>query len=266
MDASQITVSPEDYRPRVRIAWSIRPAAGTSWGPRRIPDFEFIHVAEGRLRVDVPEGDFVAEPGGVVTLYPQEMHRLVMDSEGGRLDCVHAEFVRDLTWSSGGYRPQPWPERYTAVDAELPGLFHRCTRTFTGTEPRRMLLCETIARELMIRLAVRWERGSCGVFPERMHGMMQYVREHCTERIGRDDLAARFHVTPQYVNQLFRRHLGMTPTELVHRERIARAFDVLQREEGSVKEAAYAVGFSDPYYFSRVFKKVYGVAPSEVRP
>jgi AraC-like DNA-binding protein len=74
-----------------------------------------------------------------------------------------------------------------------------------------------------------------------------------------------FRITPEHVNALFRKELGVTPTQFLHRERIFRAYRYIRDQGVSVKEAAAQVGFDDPFYFSRVFKRIFKHAPSSLR-
>lgn len=61
---------------------------------------------------------------------------------------------------------------------------------------------------------------------------------------------------------LCRKQTGMPPLGLLIRLRLQRAMHLLQHGNHNVAEAARAVGYEDPFYFSRLFKKHIGVAPS----
>lgn len=71
-----------------------------------------------------------------------------------------------------------------------------------------------------------------------------------------------------YVRKLFKKEVGVTPHEYLTRARMKRAKDVLlsgvtnRYSDFSVTQIAEACGFAEPLYFSRVFKKYYGVSPS----
>jgi two-component system response regulator YesN len=56
----------------------------------------------------------------------------------------------------------------------------------------------------------------------------------------------------------------MTPSAVINRERVMLAYRLIHEQGKSVKEAAYAVGYQDPFYFSRVFKRTLGIPPSQV--
>ena len=56
---------------------------------------------------------------------------------------------------------------------------------------------------------------------------------------------------------------GMTPNEFIRSFRMKRATQLLEQKKLMISEVAYAVGFNDPKYFRKCFKKSFGVSPSE---
>ena len=57
----------------------------------------------------------------------------------------------------------------------------------------------------------------------------------------------------------------MSPVDFLRHVRIQRAEELIKRSNYPVSQIAYAVGFSDPKYFSKCFKKETGMTPSEYR-
>ena len=105
---------------------------------------------------------------------------------------------------------------------------------------------------------------SKATFDEQAYKMLEYIREHLVKPLTRQELASAFNLTPGYINQLFKAELGMSPSAVINRERLARAYQMIDREGYSVKESAFAVGFKDPLYFTRVFRRVYELSPSQI--
>ncbi|CAM3901404.1 AraC family transcriptional regulator [Cohnella lubricantis] len=93
----------------------------------------------------------------------------------------------------------------------------------------------------------------------------QYIRQHYSEELSLEEAAESVHLNPFYFSKVFKQHVGETFIDYLTGLRIDRAKQLIEEEDLSLKEVSYQVGYKDPNYFSRVFKKVTGVAPSEYR-
>lgn len=78
-----------------------------------------------------------------------------------------------------------------------------------------------------------------------------------------EDLSELLNVSPSYLNRLCRKKYGMSPIDMLIEHRISIAKRYLLLPGAKVGAVCEAVGFSDIYYFSRVFKKRCGVTPTE---
>ncbi|MEO3752546.1 substrate-binding domain-containing protein [Streptomyces sp. B6B3] len=94
---------------------------------------------------------------------------------------------------------------------------------------------------------------------------LAYLEQHYRHRFSRWQVAQAAGVSEDHLGRLFHRELGVTLWEYLTRLRIKRAKERLQRSDDSVQTIARAVGFHDRAYFSRVFRKVTGVAPHAYR-
>ncbi len=113
-------------------------------------------------------------------------------------------------------------------------------------------LCATIANESSIKNS----KTSLLMQVDR------YIQEHYREDINTQSIARDFGFTPAYLSKLFRDYRKVTPSAYITSLRIDRAKDLLSAPDPlSVKEVAAAVGYEDPLYFSKVFKKETGVSP-----
>ena len=74
-------------------------------------------------------------------------------------------------------------------------------------------------------------------------------------------IAAECHLDQSYLCRLFQRYANETPLQLLVRLKMARAADLLSTHQLLIKQVAEECGFADPYHFSRVFKRVYGIPP-----
>lgn len=93
-------------------------------------------------------------------------------------------------------------------------------------------------------------------------------RHFADSTFSADAAISKLPLNYDYVRKLFKKEVGVTPHEYLTRLRMQRAKDILlsgvtnRYSDYTVTQIAEACGFSEPLYFSRVFKKYYGVAPS----
>lgn len=93
--------------------------------------------------------------------------------------------------------------------------------------------------------------------------VLSYIDTHYSEVIELETLCSLIQVTPQYLCRLFRKRLGMRPLEYITQRRIQQAKVYLRENTKNISEIALAVGYTDPGYFSAVFKRSEGLSPRE---
>ncbi|WP_245247338.1 MULTISPECIES: response regulator transcription factor [unclassified Paenibacillus] len=94
---------------------------------------------------------------------------------------------------------------------------------------------------------------------------LEYIRMHYREDISLEQAADHAGLNPYYLSKLFKLQTGKTFIDHIIRLRMDKAKELLMDEQYSLKEICYQVGYNDPNYFSRAFKKATGVAPSQYR-
>jgi signal transduction histidine kinase/AraC-like DNA-binding protein/FixJ family two-component response regulator len=92
-----------------------------------------------------------------------------------------------------------------------------------------------------------------------------YMHQNYAHILSRQEIADRVGVSERYLSQIFREELGVPPWDYLNRYRIMRAKTLLETTNESVATVATQVGFDDPAYFSRVFRKETGHSPSAYR-
>ena len=92
---------------------------------------------------------------------------------------------------------------------------------------------------------------------------MDYIDSHFTEHDCLARAIADSGITARRFGDIFKNTVGITPNRYLVSRRIERAKELLSVEGLSVGDVAEICGFSDVYYFSKVFKSETGVAPSK---
>ena len=143
-------------------------------------------------------------------------------------------------------------------------------------------------RPLFRELCRKWERGSYGYRLEcasQLYGLLYrtavsgdgsglrgmdkailYLENHYMEDVTTAELAEMAGVGECMFRRSFRQSAGASPVQYRNRLRLTKAREMLQSGEFTVLEAAVASGFDDPGYFSRLFKREFGVSPVECVP
>lgn len=99
--------------------------------------------------------------------------------------------------------------------------------------------------------------------PRTLHDALEYLRRNFHNPVTLEDTAAVAGVTAAHLSRLFRKELQLSFSDYLTSLRMERARSLLEEAERSVREVGCMVGYQDPNYFSRVFKRWVGVSPSE---
>lgn len=93
----------------------------------------------------------------------------------------------------------------------------------------------------------------------------EYIRKNYKEEISLNYMAEYFHMNPTYFSDFFKKETGENFIDYLTRVRIDQAKKFLADSTIKVYEVGYMVGYNDPAYFSRLFKKRVGISPSEFK-
>ncbi len=93
----------------------------------------------------------------------------------------------------------------------------------------------------------------------------QYIIDHSHEDISLDALAKKVGLSPIYISKMFKEKLGINYIDFLTECRIEKAKKLMCDPDKSIKEITFEVGYHDPNYFSKVFKKMVAVSPNKYR-
>jgi len=92
-----------------------------------------------------------------------------------------------------------------------------------------------------------------------------FISKHLNESINVTQLAEKANLSASYFWALFKQRTGYTPVDFLIRLRMHQACHLLNSTNMKVKKIAAALGYKDSLYFSRLFKSVHGLAPTNYR-
>jgi AraC-like DNA-binding protein len=94
---------------------------------------------------------------------------------------------------------------------------------------------------------------------------VKFIREHYHRQISIDELAELAHLSVSALERRFKKHLAKTPNQFINEVRLENARKLLIETQLPISQVAYQCGFSEPSYFSKQFRRLFGEIPSQMR-
>ncbi|RXZ83003.1 helix-turn-helix domain-containing protein [Paenibacillaceae bacterium] len=116
--------------------------------------------------------------------------------------------------------------------------------------------------ELMGQLKLQ---GIVASKPEVVSRTLRYLHDHYRENVTLDALAEIMNYSPRHLSTKFKEQTGASPIDYLIRLRLDYAKELLLDTNASLRDIAIEVGYTDVYYFSRVFKKHIGLSPAHFK-
>ena len=120
---------------------------------------------------------------------------------------------------------------------------------------------------LTLLMESSWHREAHTNAPKKMEisRVKSFLDEHYKEKLSLESVASHFFIDKHYLARLFKEQYGVTLVTYLQQVRITHAKRMLRFTNKSIEEIGLECGIGELNYFSRVFKKLEGVSPSEFR-
>ncbi|WP_245600216.1 AraC family transcriptional regulator [Paenibacillus harenae] len=245
---------------------------GTGISPRVLNDYELLFFPDGSESVYRVEDEtyILREPSFIITR-PGERHLYEYDTnQPTRHLFIHFGFERNPAMLPDlAILRQGGPSRVTGGSELALGMMKQILYLMYAVPDRMHQRCGTLLLAVLQEINGLIEDGplasQTSPIPPQLVKALDYIEKHLEEPLSVETLAQTAGWTHEHFSRSFVKHLGRTPREAIIHKRVDRACQLLLHEERSVKEVAYAVGFADENYFSRVFKSVRGITATEYR-
>jgi len=218
---------------------------------------EIIYFIEGKASVATGEDIFDVALFDLLVYPPGVTHREVLDSSSRQeIVCLWLELGTPATL--------PYSFKLSDDGGELGWLCQSAHKNHIGRGRRFQDLEEHLLRALLLFIEQKLSAADSSRIAA-LDRCRAYIDEHWAEDFDVETLARVAYVTPSYLSRLFRRHLGTTPMRYRNLVRVEKAKHLLLIKSASVEEIADALGFADAKYFSRLFRSVTNLTPSQFR-
>jgi AraC-like DNA-binding protein/quercetin dioxygenase-like cupin family protein len=227
------------------------------------PYYSVEFVARGLGTLCLQGKNHPLQPGFVFSYGPGVSHHIVANPADPPLKYFvdfHGEGALSRLRSAG---LAPGRVMQTMPPNELQALFDELIRS--GLKGTRF--SPPICLRLLECLLLKVEESKVPSGGIELHSFQtyQHCRAHLERHFGRlrsiQELARECHVNAAYLCRLFHRYDHLSPYQYLLRLKMHYAAELLEQPGALAKQVAEQAGFGDPFHFSRVFKRVFGVSP-----
>lgn len=245
----------------VEIHYFVRRETFPGWEihPRQISDHELVFVTGGSGNIVIAGKKRRVGEGDLICFRPGVEHSLCADTE----PCM--AFYGIHFGLPQGVEELPLPDVAQIPPRRLEPLLRSLREAAHQQGPlvqwRKNLLLEQVICEAMLAL----QASSEPMQVRRIRRVLAYIHEDPCRELTMDQLLEQAGIRKTAFIQAFRNVTGTTPLQYIQGLRLEYACDLLCETDLPVAQVAQRCGFSDSFYFSRYFRKKYGMPPSRWR-
>ena len=240
-----------------------------TWRPKGRLDYQLLYIVSGKGHFYFHGEDRVVYAGRMVLIQPrQEQHYEYFGEDKPEVYWVHftGSDVKNILHSYN--IPMDDPIFYSGASSTYSYLFkemiHELQDCKTGYEDLLAMYLRQIF--LLVQRTRQEERPTVSTYiQEEMEFARRYFNEHYNEPISIQEYAESRNMSVCYFQRNFKQIVKHTPMQYLLTIRVNNAASLLETTDYSMAEIAAIVGYEDPLYFSRLFRKIKGVSPRDYR-
>ena len=240
-----------------------------TWRPRGRKDFQLIYIASGKAHFHFDGKEEIITAGHMVLYRPKEPQKYEYYRED-QTEVYWVHFtggnVTNILRSYG--IPDNQKVFFCGSGLEYQTLFRNMIYELQMCKANFEEMLEMSLRQILITLqrcfisSLKTENSHV---VEEIDKATVYFNEHYNEDISIDEYAENNHFSVSWFIRNFKQYTGFTPMQYILAQRIYNAEILLQNPSHNLTEIASMIGYDNPLYFSRIFKKAKGISPSEYR-
>lgn len=275
-------ISVDEMDPTFLFIWKgTRDKAKGEAQPRSHEHLEMAFVLSGEGKYSIEDEIYPVREGDVVIINAGVKHQALFCPEAAVPATeffVGFSHIR-ITGCPENYMPLPGGQYIYHTTGELrQRLFRICSAMEAENSVRRQgryfMLKSYLIQMLLLVLREQcepMERPKGPAFESAgkkylVEQISTYIEDHYNEKISLDQIAENMYLSPFYISRIFKSETGSAPIRHLIRIRLEKARELLESGyQGSIQEVAALVGYDDAYHFSKLYKKHYGVSPSQAR-
>ena len=278
-----------DIHPSIRLFWEGR-CTPESWHDlrRRVYDTQLVYISEGSVRLELEGRLYTLGQGTLALIPPGYAHESwVEEGESAIRHCIHFDWTverRKKPVPVEAYMDEEFNEKLMHTVPGEAALYLPLVLTPDETAPLIPTIehflaearAESVVADMLLwpilQFALQRAQGKLAVplttsqTGQMMANLRQYIVTHYQEPVGYNDFTRITGLSKAYMCTAFKSMIGCPPTDYLTRVRMQHAAELLRsRKNMSISEVGDAVGIPDANYFSRVFRRHFGMSPRKFR-
>ena len=243
------------------------PKLPTYWQKGR-RDYQILYVANGKTHFWFDGKEEIVSAGHMVLYKPDEIQKYVYYLED-HPEVFWIHFTGSDVKNILAYHGISLDEHvfYCGVLPDYKALFRKIIQELQlcryGYEDYIASLFNDIL--LLVDRQQHEQKKATGNVQEQIERAAAYFNENYNTKISIDDYAESLHISTNWFIHNFKQYAGMSPAQYILSLRMVNAQNLLERTTYNIKEISEIVGYENPLYFSRVFKKEIGKSPAQYR-
>ena len=240
-----------------------------TWRPRGRLDFQLSYIAAGKAHFHINGKEEIVTAGHMVLYRPKEPQKYEYYAEyQTEVYWVHftGNNVTNILRSYGLTKDKKI--FYCGSGLEYQNHFRSMIQELQMCKDDYSEMLEIHLRQIFIKLHRYFNTVSKvnnSQIAEEIDKATLYFTEHYNRNICIEEYAKEHHMSTSWFIRNFKQYTGITPMQYILSIRIYNAEILLQNEHYNITEISNIIGYDNPLYFSRIFKKIKGISPSEYR-
>lgn len=234
-------------------------------------DYQLLYIASGKAHFYFDGKDEIVSAGHMVLYRPKEVQKYVYYGKD-HTEVYWVHFTgRNIKHMLRKYGISDSTRVfYSGVSIDYQNLFRQMIHELQMCKEDYPELLTLLLNQLFIlihrQLTLNSMRKTGSTFQkDEVDLAVTYFNENYNRNISIEKYAASRHMSTCWFIRSFRQFTGMTPMQYILSIRISNAQGLLEATEYNINEISTIVGYDNPLYFSRIFKKQRGLSPSEYR-
>ena len=236
--------------------------------PKGLNDYQLLYIASGKGHFYFDGIETVVEKGNMILYRPEEPQIY---------DYYSADKTEVFWIHFTGFEVEEYLKRYQIPEdkhvfhvgssADYPWIFNQIILEIQQKRVNYPELVNMLFSHILILINRYIKEGDKTDFEmiNQMERASHYFNENFNNNICINEYAKRLHISTNWFIKCFKDTMNVTPIQYILSLRISAAKRYLESTDKTISQIAACVGYDNPMYFSRLFKKVTGITPSQYR-